>query len=277
MPRSSGLRNYIKEETLAIHRDRGTNGNEIGENITIIKRKPRYGLYITGASYHVQMDGTKAVGIDGVTKEEYGRNLEENLEALIESLKKKSYKPKPARLVEIPKDNGKMRPLSIYCYEDKLVQEALRRILEAVFEPMFYDEMMGFRPNRGCHKAIRKLNIMLERKPTNYVLDADIKGFFQHLDHEWIVRFIESRIKDPNIIRLVRRMLKAGIMNNYEFEATEEGSGQGSVCSPIISCIYMHYVLIWWFREVVTPMLKGYAGLVVYADDCAPRRRKLVT
>ena len=226
---------------------------------------------------HVQMDGTKAVGIDGVTKEEYGRNLEENLEALIESLKKKSYKPKPARLVEIPKDNGKMRPLSIYCYEDKLVQEALRRILEAVFEPMFYDEMMGFRPNRGCHKAIRKLNIMLERKPTNYVLDADIKGFFQHLDHEWIVRFIESRIKDPNIIRLVRRMLKAGIMNNYEFEATEEGSGQGSVCSPIISCIYMHYVLIWWFREVVTPMLKGYAGLVVYADDCAPRRRKLVT
>ena len=104
------------------------------------------------------MDGTKAVGIDGITKEEYGRNLEENLNALVERLKRKSYKPKPARLVEIPKDNGKLRPLSIYCYEDKLVQEALRRILEAVFEPIFYDEMMGFRPNRGCHKAICKLN-----------------------------------------------------------------------------------------------------------------------
>ena len=218
-------------------------------------------------SCHIRMDGTKAVGIDGITKEEYGRRLEENISALIERLKKKSYKPKPARLVEIPKDNGKMRPLSIYCYEDKLVQEALRRILEAVFEPLFYDEMMGFRPNRGCHKAIRKLNLMLERKPTSYVLDADIKGVFQHLDHEWIIRFIGSRIKDPNIIRLVRRMLKAGIMNNYEFEEIEEGSGQGSVCSPVISCIYMHYVLVWWFKEVITPKLKGYAGLVVYADD----------
>ena len=216
---------------------------------------------------HIQMDGDKAVGIDGVTKDEYGKHLETNLELLVERLKKKSYRPKPAKLVEIPKENGKMRPLSIYSYEDKLVQEALRRILEAVFEPMFYDEMMGFRPNRGCHKAIKKLNVMLERKPTSYVLDADIKGFFQHLDHDWIIRFVESRIKDPNIIRLVRRMLKAGILNNYEFEATEEGSGQGSVCSPIISCIYMHYVLIWWFKEVVTPKLRGYAGLVVYADD----------
>ena len=216
-------------------------------------------------------------GIDKMSCEQLLPWLKANKDELIISLQSGTYRPNPVRRVEIPKDNGKMRPLSIYCYEDKLVQEALRRILEAVFEPMFYDEMMGFRPNRGCHKAIRKLNIMLERKPTNYVLDADIKGFFQHLDHEWIVRFIESRIKDPNIIRLVRRMLKAGIMNNYEFEATEEGSGQGSVCSPIISCIYMHYVLIWWFREVVTPMLKGYAGLVVYADDCAPRRRKLVT
>ena len=218
-------------------------------------------------SCHLQMDGEKAVGIDGVTKEKYSRNLDENIENLIERLKKKSYKPKPARLVEIPKDNGKTRPLSIYCYEDKLVQEALRRILEAVFEPLFYDEMMGFRPNRGCHRAIRKLNTMLERKPTSYVLDADVKGFFQHLDHEWIIRFIESKIKDPNITRLVRRMLKAGIMNDYQFEATEEGSGQGSVCSPVISCIYMHYVLVWWFKEVITPRLKGYGGLIAYADD----------
>ena len=216
---------------------------------------------------HRKMDGDKAVGIDGVTKEEYGRKLEENLEKLVERLKKKSYKPRPARRVEIPKGNGKTRPLSIYCYEDKLVQEALRRILETVFEPHFYDEMMGFRPKRGCHQAIRRLNVMLEMRPTNYVLDADIKSFFNHIDHEWAVRFIESRIKDPNIIRLVRRMLKAGIIENYQYEETEEGSEQGSVCSPVISNIYMHYVLVWWFKECVEPKLKGYGGLVVYADD----------
>ncbi len=128
---------------------------------------------------HEKMDGDKAVGIDGISKEEYSRSLEENLDNLVERLKKKTYKPQPARRVEIPKENGKTRPLSIYCYEDKLVQEALKRMLEAVFEPQFYDEMMGFRPGRGCHKAIQKLNKMLERQPTNYVLDADIKGFFR--------------------------------------------------------------------------------------------------
>ncbi|MEZ3467154.1 MAG: group II intron reverse transcriptase/maturase [Schaedlerella sp.] len=216
---------------------------------------------------HRKMDGEKAVGIDGVTKEEYGRNLEENLDQLVERLKKKSYRPQPARRVEIPKENGKTRLLSIYCYEDKLVQEALRRILEAVFESHFYDEMMGFRPKRGCHQAIRKLNVMLEMRPTNYVLDADIKSFFNHIDHEWAVRFIELRIKDPNIIRLVRRMLKAGIIENYQYEETEEGSEQGSVCSPVIANIYMHYVLVWWFKERIEPKLKGYGGMVVYADD----------
>ena len=218
-------------------------------------------------SCHEAMDGDKAKGIDGVSKADYEEHLEGNLDKLVDRLKRKAYHPQPARRVEIPKDNGKTRPLSIYCYEDKLVQEALKRILEAVFEPMFYDEMMGFRPNRNCHMALRKLNWMLEREYTNYVLDADIKGFFDHMDHEWIIRFVESRIKDPNIIRLIRVMLKAGIIEDYVFEETEEGSGQGSVCSPILSCIYMHYVLVWWFKERIQPKARGFCGLVVYADD----------
>ena len=216
---------------------------------------------------HASMDGDKAVGIDGVTKEDYDKNLDENLEDLLARMKRNAYKPKPARRVEIPKDNGKTRPLSIYCYEDKLVQEAIRRILEAIFEPLFYDEMMGFRPRRSCHMALRSLNVMLERKFTNYVLDADIKGFFDHLDHDWIMKFIGSKVKDPNFLRLVKRMLKAGIMEDYQFEPTEEGSRQGSVCSPVIANIYMHYVLLWWFRTQVRPRMKGFCGIVVYADD----------
>lgn len=216
---------------------------------------------------HEKMDGKKAVGIDGVTKEEYGEELDSNLDALVERLKKKAYHPKPARRVEIPKDNGKTRPLSIYCYEDKLVQQALKEVLEAVFEPHFYDEMMGFRPNRSCHMALRKLNTMLVAEKTGYVLDADIVGFFTHMNHDWIIRFIESKIKDPNIIRLVRRMLKAGTIEDYVLTDTEEGSGQGSVCSPIISNIYMHYVLVWWFKEVAAPQMRGYCGLIAYADD----------
>ena len=274
-PHIPAMQNYIEEETLSIPRDRRTNGNEIGENITIVKRTSGHGIYICGTS---DKQGTveRVPRKDGWRKScrnrwnnqrgiqpESGRNLEK----LVERLKQKSYRPQPARRVEIAKENGKTRPLSIYCYEDKLVQEALKRIIEAVFEPQFYEEMMGFRPGRGCHKAIQKLNVMLEKRPTNYVLDADIKGVFDHIDHEWAVRFIEARIKDPNITRLVRRMLKNGIMKDYQYEKTEEGSGQGSVCSPIIANIYMHYVLVWWFKECIQPRLKGYGGLVVYADD----------
>jgi len=218
-------------------------------------------------SCHEKMDGDKAVGIDGVSKKEYEVNLEANLENLVERLKKRSYRPKPARREDIPKDNGKTRPLNIYCYEDKLIQEALKEILEAVFEPHFYDEMMGFRPNRSCHMAIRKLNVMLEREKTNYVLDADIKSFFTNLDHQWVIKFIESRIKDPNIIRLVRRTIKADVVEDGVLSATEQGSGQGSVCSPVIANIYMHYVLVWWFKEKMLPLMEGYCGLVVYADD----------
>lgn len=151
------MQNNIKEETLSIHRDRRTMETKLARISQLSKGKPDMVFTSIGhlinvellKECHEQMDGNKAVGIDGITKEEYSRNPEENLEKVVERLKKKSYKPQPARQVEIPKDNGKTRPLSIYCYEDKLVQDALRRVLEAVFEPHFYDEMMGFRPGNG--------------------------------------------------------------------------------------------------------------------------------
>ena len=128
------------------------------------------------AECHASMDGEKAVGIDGVTKEVYAGNLNENLDDLLDRMKRNAYKPKPARRVEIPKDNGKTRPLSIYCYEDKLVQEAIRRILEAIFEPLFYNEMMGFRPGRNCHQALRYLNTVIRtfaHMPVNHIQSVD--------------------------------------------------------------------------------------------------------
>ena len=139
---------------------------------------------------HAKMDGDKAVGIDGITKEDYSRDLEKNLSDLVERMKRRAYHPKPARRVEIPKDNGKTRPLSIYCYEDKLVQDALKRVLEAVFEPHFYNEMMGFRPNRGCHDALRLLGNQIGGNKTNWVLDADIRSFFDNIDHNWMMKFV---------------------------------------------------------------------------------------
>ena len=154
-------------------------------------------------------DGDKAVGIDGINKDEYSMKLEENLDDLLSRMKRKAYHPKAARRVEIPKDNGKTRPISIYCYEDKLVQAALKKVLEAVFEPHFYNEMMGFRPHRGCHDALRLLDNEIGGHKTGWVLDADIRSFFDHIDHEWMMKMVGSRIEDPRVLRLVRREVQA--------------------------------------------------------------------
>lgn len=216
---------------------------------------------------HKEMDKNKAAGIDGVNKDMYEESLDANLERLVKALKQKSYRPQPVKRVHIPKDNGKTRPLGIAAYEDKLVQQALKKILEAVFEPKFHDCMFGFRPNRSCHDALKKLNNMIERNKTSYILDADIKGFFDNLDHEWLIKFVEVCIKDLNIIRLIKRFLKAGITEEGEYKETETGTAQGSGCSPILANIYMHYVLVLWFYKLVKPQFKGYCEIVVYADD----------
>jgi len=216
---------------------------------------------------HKEMDKNKAAGIDGVRKGMYEENLDENLERLVKALKNKSYKPQPVKRVHIPKDNGKTRPLGIAAYEDKLVQQALKKILEAVFEPRFGDCMYGFRPGRSCHDALKRLNAIIERGRTSYILDADIEGFFNHIDHEWIIKFVEVHVKDPNIIRLIKKLLKAGIIEDGKYKETDEGTAQGSGCSPILANIYMHYVLVLWFYKIVKPQFRGYCDIVVYADD----------
>lgn len=216
---------------------------------------------------HQEMDGKKAVGIDKITKEEYGLNLDGNIRDLVGRLKRRAYKPMPTRRVFIPKANGRMRPLGIVAYEDKLVQAALKKVLEAVYEPRFLNCMYGFRPHRGCHGAVKEVYQDMCHGKINYIIDADVKGFFDHIDHDWMIKFLKWHITDPKILWLVRKYLKAGVMVDNKYEATEEGTIQGGNISPVLANIYMHNVLTLWFKLAVKKTVQGDCFLVNYADD----------
>ena len=214
-----------------------------------------------------ELDGDKAIGLDKVTKDEYFHNLDENLGNLVEKLKNKAYRPSPARRVNIPKANGKVRSLAIANFEDKIVQLAVKKLVEAIYEPKFTNNMFGFRPNRGCHDALKYLNCCIEKKYTNYILDADIKGFFDNIDHDKLMLGLEMHIKDRNLLRLIKRFLKAGIMENGTYIKGEQGTPQGSILSPVLANIYMYYVLILWFEKKIKPKYKGFIEIINYADD----------
>ena len=216
---------------------------------------------------HKKMKTGKATGVDGVTKEMYENNLEANVKNLVERLKKKSYRPLPARRTYIPKDEKSKRPLGIPAYEDKLVQMALKQLLDAIYEQDFLDHSYGFRPKRSMHDALKRVTYIMERKKMEYIVDADISGFFNHVDHDWLMKFLNKRIGDPNIQRLVKRMLIAGIQEDGKFEPTEEGTPQGSAVSPLLANIYLHYVLDLWFEVAVKKQLRGQAEMVRFADD----------
>ena len=184
---------------------------------------------------HKELDGKKATGLDGVTKAEYEENLEENIGQLEKEIQSMSYKPSPAKRVYIPKANGKTRGLAIAIYEDKIVQMALKKIIEAIFEPKFPNCMFGFRPHRSCHDALKELNRIIEIKKVSYVVDADIKGFFDNVDHKWLIKCVEQHIKDPRIIRLIKRFLKAGIIEGTQYIEIEKGTPQRLNTKPSIS------------------------------------------
>ena len=217
---------------------------------------------------HEEMNGRKASGVDEVTKAEYEENLEANVEDLIAIMKRQAYKPQPAKRVYIPKQGtDKKRPLGIPAYEDKLVQAALAKILNAIYEQDFMECSFGFRPNRGCHDALKLLNKIVNDRDIRYVVDTDIKGFFDNVDHEWMMKFVELRIADVNLCRLINRFLKAGIIDAGIKYDTPQGTPQGGVCSPILGNIYLHYIIDLWFEKVVRKYCKGKAYMVRYADD----------
>lgn len=216
---------------------------------------------------HEKQHPNKASGIDKVTKDEYLINLETRIENLLERMKKFSYKPLPVRRTYIEKTNGKLRPLGIPAYEDKLVQGTMADILNEIYENIFLDCSYGFRPNRSCHQAIREINQILMTKKVNYVLDCDIKGFFDNIDHEWLMKFLQEHIQDKNFLRYINRFLISGYIEDMKFYETDKGTPQGGLISPVLANVYLHYVLDLWVEHVVKPNLKGEVYLVRYADD----------
>ena len=215
---------------------------------------------------HEKQEEGKASGIDGMTKEKYGIHLERNIDNLLERMKKFSYHPKPVRKTYIPKANGKLRGLGIPCYEDKLVQGAMADVLNEVYENIFYNFSYGFRPKKNCHQAISQINWLIMTKKVNYILDADIKGFFDNIDHDILMMFLEHEIADKNFLRYVKRFLKAAIIEDYKYYESDKGTPQGGLISPILANVYLHYVLDNWF-QVIKKKLKGEAYLIRYADD----------
>lgn len=208
----------------------------------------------------------KAVGIDGITKEMYGEHLEDNIDKLIHDMKQFSYRPYPVRKTYIPKGNGKLRGLGIPSFEDKMVQGVFKEILEAIYETKFLDSSFGFRPNRGCHDAIQRINKHIMADKVNYIIDADIKGFFDNLDHEWLMKFLEHDIADKNFLRYIKRFLIGGVMEDGKKLETDKGTVQGGLISPVLANVYLHYVLDLWF-EHMKKEFRGEMYLVRYADD----------
>ncbi len=208
-----------------------------------------------------------AVGVDGVTKEQYGQNLEGNLERLHARLASKQYRHQPIRRVHIAKEKGKTRPLGISAFEDKIVQDAVREVLESIYEQDFLDGSYGFRPKRSAHDALRALHRIAAQGKVSVILEADIVSFFDSLDRTKLREMLQVRVADGSLLRLIGKCLQVGVLDGAQFSTPETGTAQGSVLSPILGNVYLHYALDVWFEREVKPRLRGEAHLVRYADD----------
>ncbi len=243
------------------------------------KARGEPGLVFTSLYHHIcdednlrvcygTLGANKAPGVDGVTKREYGKNLEENLRDLSARLKRMGYRPGTKRRSYIPKGGqAKGRPLGISNFEDKIVEQAVKQTLEPIYEAVFEDSSYGYRPGCNPHQCLDRLGRTIQQEKVSYVVEADIRSFFDKVNQEWLVKFLRHRIGDERVIRLIIRMLKSGILEDGLVSATDEGTPQGSILSPLLSNIYLHYVLDLWFSKRVRRQSDGEAYYFRFADD----------
>jgi RNA-directed DNA polymerase len=208
-----------------------------------------------------------SAGIDGVTYAEYEANAEENIRQLHQRLKEGKYRAQPLRRVYIPKEDGKQRPISIPTLEDKIVQKAMVDLLNTIYEQDFLDCSYGFRPGRGQRQALDEVGRVICRRPTGWVLEIDIRSYFDSIDRSALVEMIEKRVNDGSVLRLIQKWIKVGVIEDGKLLVSETGTGQGQPISPLLANLYLHYVLDEWFEEVVKPRLKGEAHEIRFADD----------
>ena len=208
-----------------------------------------------------------APGVDGVTWEQYQQGLDGRLADLHSRIHRGSYRAQPSKRSHIAKEDGQMRPLGISALEDKIVQQALSEVLNQIYEVDFVGFSYGFRPGRSQHQALDALWVALVEKPVNWVLDMDIKGFFDHIQHDWLLRFVEHRVADKRVQRLIKKWLRAGISDEGQWEPLKEGTPQGAVISPLLSNIYLHYAFDLWAHRWRQHEVQGTVVIVRYADD----------
>jgi group II intron reverse transcriptase/maturase len=215
-----------------------------------------------------------APGVDRVTWGAYEQGLEGRIADLHGRVHRGAYRAQPSRRVYIPKPDGRQRPLGIAALEDKIVQQAVATVLNQIYEEDFLGFSYGFRPGRGAHDALDALTVGIVTKKVNWILDADIRGFFDNISHEKLVELLELRVADQRVLRLIQKWLKAGVSEEGQWSETKVGTPQGSVISPLLANIYLHYALDQWVVEWRKKFAHGDAIIVRYADDCAPRAQR---
>ncbi len=272
-------RPLIKENTHQPNTYPTRSGTRVSQGLAGVRRAAREGkeTKFTALLHHLTVDLLResfyalkrkaAPGVDGVTWQEYETGLDGRLVDLHSRVHRGAYRAKPSRRAIIPKPDGRQRPLGVAALEDKVVQQAVVTILNQIYEEDFRGFSYGFRPGRSPHQALDALTVALKRRKVSYVLDADIRGFFDHLDHGWMMKFVQHRVADPRILRLIQKWLKAGVMEGGQWSETEMGTPQGAVISPLLANIYLHYVFDLWVDVWRKKCAQGDVIVIRYADD----------